>query len=140
VVSVVVTPERFRTRAQFWAYCGLGIVMRSSSDWVQSPQGRWVRAPVQQCRGLNRNRNALLKWVFKGAATTVIQQHRGSPLHADYERMLAAGIKPNLAKVTLARKIAAITLAMWKSKEEYDPRKTSKSTELVSLSAPATVV
>jgi hypothetical protein len=140
LVAVVVTPERFRTRAQFWAYCGLGIVMRSSSDWRQTPQGRWVRAPVQLSRGLNRNRNALLKMVFKGAATTIIQQHRGSALHDGYERMLASGIKPNLAKLTLARKIAAITLAMWKSKEEYDPRKTSKRSELGSSSAPAVVV
>ena len=35
--------------------CGLGIVMRSSSDWVQVPDGSWVRTPVQQTRGLNRN-------------------------------------------------------------------------------------
>ena len=33
VVATVVTPARFRTRQQFWSYCGLGIVTRSSSDW-----------------------------------------------------------------------------------------------------------
>jgi hypothetical protein len=50
-------------------------------------------------------------------------------LFADYERMVAAGTKPNLAKVTLARKIAATALAMWKKKEAYDPNKrTSKIT------------
>jgi hypothetical protein len=114
--------------------------MRSSSDWTQTPRGQWVRASVQQTRGLNRNHNRLLKAVFKGAATTVIQQHPDSPLRADYDRMLAAGTKPNLAKLTLARKIAAITLALWKNKEEYDPHKTSKPTELVSSSAPTTVV
>jgi hypothetical protein len=42
--------------------------------------------------------------------------------------------------VTLATKIAAIAPVPWKNKEEHDPRKTSKSTELVSSSAPATVV
>jgi transposase len=140
LVSVVVTPERFRTRAQFWSYCGLGIVMRSSSDWTQTPKGGWVRAPVQQTRGPNRNHNRLLKYVFKGAATSVIQQHPDDPLHADYDRLLAAGTKPNLAKLTLARKIAAITLALWKNKEEYDPHKTSKPSELVSSSAPTAVV
>jgi len=140
LVSAVVTPDRFRTRAQFWSYCGLGIVMRSSSDWTQTPQGRWVRGTMQQTRGLNRNHNRLLKLVFKGAATSVIQQHPDSTLRRDYDRLLAAGTKPNLAKVTLARKIAAITLALWKNKEEYDPRKTSKPSELVSSSAPATVV
>jgi hypothetical protein len=44
-------------------------------------------------------------------------------LHADYERQLAAGIKPNLARLTLARRIASTVLAMWKNKEDYDPAK-----------------
>ena len=41
--------------------------------------------------------------------------------------LVRIGTKPNLAKVTLARKIAAITLAMWKHKEVYDPAKYAKS-------------
>ena len=40
---------------------------------------------------------------------------------ADYQRRLQAGIKPNLAKLTLARRIAAIVLSMWKHEEVYDP-------------------
>jgi hypothetical protein len=140
IVSVVVTPDRFRTRAQFWSYCGLGIVMRSSSDWVQRPDGRWERKPVQQTRGLNRSHNRMLNVVFKGAAISVIQQHPDSSLRRDHDRMLAAGIKPNLAKVTLARKIAAIVLALWKNKEEYNPNKTSKTSQLVSSSAVAVML
>ncbi len=127
LLSVVVTPERFRTRSQFWQYCGLGIVMRSSSDWVQTAKGAWVRAEINKTRGLNWNFNRTLKQVFKGAATCVIAQHPDDPLHKDYERMIASGIKPNLAKLTLARKIAAIALAMWKHKEVYDPAKYAKS-------------
>ncbi len=126
IVATVVTPDRFRTRAQFWSYCGLGIVMRSSSDWVKTQDGRWARAPVQQTRGLNRNRNAMLKDVFKGAATTVITLHATDPLRKHYDCMLEAGTKPNLAKLTVARKLAAIALAVWKKKEDYDPTKTSK--------------
>jgi hypothetical protein len=68
-----------------------------------------------------------LKQVFKGAAKTVIQQHPNDPLHADYERMLAGGTKPNLAQVTLARKIASITFALWKKKEDYKPATTTNS-------------
>jgi len=37
--------------------------------------------------------------------------------------MTEAGIKPNLAKLTLARRIAATTLAMWEHQEDYDPSK-----------------
>jgi transposase len=122
LVAIVVSPHRFRTTRQFWSYCGLGIVMRSSSDWVRH-SGKWIRAEVQQTRGLNRNCNPLLKTVFKGAATTVIRQLTDHPLHQSYQRMLNAGIKPNLAKLTLARRIAAAVLAMWRNSEVYDPKR-----------------
>lgn len=126
IMAVVVTPYRFRTRRQFWAYCGLGIVMRSSSDWVRDPSSRkWIRANVQTTRGLNLNRNALLKHVFKGAATTVIAQPH-APLSLQFQRLLGNGVKPNLAKLTLARRIAAIVLTLWKKNEEYDPTRHRK--------------
>jgi transposase len=119
IVPIVVTPYRFRTKRQFWSYCGFGIVMRSSSDWVRN-QERWVRTEVARTRGLSRSHNRTLKWVFKGAATTVIG--RSGPLRAHYDRLLAAGTKPNLAKLTVARKIAATALAVWKNQEVYDPK------------------
>jgi transposase len=121
VVAIVVTPDRFRTKRQFWSYCGLGIVMRTSADWVREG-GRWVRAPVAQTRGLTRKRNPVLKSVFKGAALTVTQM-ADHPLKQAYDRLLEAGTKPNLAKVTIARRIAAIVLAMWKNEEDYNPAK-----------------
>jgi transposase len=122
LLSVVVTPHRFRTRQQFWSYCGLGIVMRSSSDWVRTAEGGWVRASVPQTRGLSRQHNAVLKELFKGAATSVITQAGDGPLYADYRRMLGSGTKPNLAKLTLARKIAATALRLWKDEEVYSPK------------------
>ncbi len=126
LMPIVVSPARFRTKRQFWSYCGLGIVMRSSSDWVRKTNGGWVRADVQQTRGLNRHHNHTLKHIFKGAATTVITQLETEPLQLDYQRLLAAGTKPNLAKLTIARKLAAIALSMWKNKEKYDPAKYRK--------------
>jgi len=122
-VAIMVTPDRFRTSRQLWSYSGLGIVTRSTSDWVPDRKGRLVRVQRPQTRGLNRKRNAQLKAVFKGAATTVITQLPEDPLHGDYERMLRSGIKPNLAKLTLARKIAAMVLSMWKHQEAYDPKR-----------------
>ncbi len=123
LVAIVGTPHRFRTRRQFWSYSGLGIVTRSSSDWVRDKRGQWVRGEVLQTRGLTRKRQPVLKAIFKGAATTVIAQLVNDPLHADYQRMLGSGIKPNLAKLTLARRIAAIVLSMWKHEEVYDPKR-----------------
>lgn len=70
LVPIVVRPHRFRTKRQFLSYCGLGIVMRSSSDWVRDKNGQWQRAPVQQTRGLNLTHNHHLKAIFKGAATS----------------------------------------------------------------------
>ena len=123
IVAIVVSPDRFRTRQQFWSYCGLGIVTRSSSDWTRDRRGDWVRRETAQTRGLNRNRHPALKAVFKGAALNVVQRMTQHPLHQDYQRMTSAGIKPTLARITVARKIAAAVLAMWKNKEEYDPAK-----------------
>jgi transposase len=122
IVATVVTPHRFRTKRQFWSYCGLGIVTRSSADWVRAGD-KWVRSKVAQTRGLNRNRNSLLKMVFKGAALTVIRNLPNHHLCADYQRKLAADTKPNLARLTLARRIAAAVLALWKNQEDYDPAK-----------------
>ncbi len=123
IVATVVTPHRFRTSRQFWAYCGLAIAMRSSSDWVRDRQGQWVRSHKYQTLGLNRNRQPTLKEVFKGAAHQVATQMTSHPLHADYQRLLDAGTKPNLAQLTIARRIAAAVLAMWKKEEVYDPDK-----------------
>ena len=93
--------------------------MRSSSDWIPS-EGGWVRTKVNKTRGLNRNFNRRLKYIFKGAAVAVIS-HRTEPLYGDYVRLTEQGTKPPLAKLTLARRIASTTLAMWKNQEEYDP-------------------
>lgn len=129
LVAIVVTPHRFRTVRQFWSYCGLAIVTRSSSDWVRGKGGGWARAEVQKTRGLTRKRQPVLRAVFKGAATTVICQLPGHPLHEGYQRMLQSGIKPNLAKLTLARRIAAIVLSMWKRQEVYDPERQKAVTD-----------
>ncbi len=132
LLPIVVTPHRFRTRSQFWSYCGLGIVMRSSSDWVQTRTGGWVRAQIQQTRGLNRNHNSTLKDIFKGAATTIVTRLDTDPLYEHYLRLTSAGTKPNLAKLTVARRVAAIVLRMWKDEKEYDPGKLKQQTSLVS--------
>ena len=128
LLAIIVSPRRFRTRRQLWEYSGLGVVMRSSSDWVQGDDGKWRKGQVQQTRGLNRHHNHELKSIFKGAATTVIGQARKDcPLYQHYVAMLNNKIKPNLAKLTIARQIAAITLSLWKKEARYDPAKLTKN-------------
>ena len=129
LLPIVVTPHRFSNKRSFWAYGGLGIVMRSSSDWARARDGSWVRVPVQQTQGLNRNHNHTLKRIFKGAATTVIKRaDREDPLYQHYQQLLDGGTKPNLAKLTIARQIASIILSMWRSEEVYDPAELKKTT------------
>jgi len=120
MIPIVVTPHRFRTKRQFWSYCGFAIVTRSSSDWVRENK-QWIKSKkVIQTRGLSFNHNRMLKMIFKGAATTVIAHSGSNPLRSGYDRQLDNGTKPNLAKLTVARKVAAIVLAMWKNEEKYD--------------------
>lgn len=121
LLPIVVTPYRFRSKRGFWAYCGLGIVTRSSSDWVRTRTGEWMKAEVKRTRGLNRNFNRTLKAIFKGSATTVIGRRKDERLYGHYTRLLEGGTKPNLAKLTIARQIASIMLAVWRTGEAYDP-------------------
>jgi hypothetical protein len=68
-------------------------------------------------RGLNRNHNHLLKRVFKNAATSACQS---GPFQAGYEARVARGMAPSLARLTIARQLAATTLAIWKRGEQFD--------------------
>jgi hypothetical protein len=39
-----------------------------------------------------------------------------------YEALLTKGMQPTMARLTLARKIAAITLIVWKKGARFDPQ------------------
>jgi transposase len=121
LLATMQTPWRFRTKRNLWAYAGLAVVTKTSAEY-QFIAGRPVRrhrAPMT--RGLNRNYNRVLKDVFKGAATAAASQP--GPLQDFYNGRIASGMREELARLTLTRKIAAITLRLWKRGEEYDPTK-----------------
>jgi hypothetical protein len=125
LVAVVVTPFRFRSKRQFWSYCGFAVTTQSSADWVRQ-RGAWMRARSTRTRGLNTNRNPIMKDLFKGAALTILHLPDEHPLKVDYLQMLHRGMRPNMARLTLARKIAATALAIWKKQEVYDLAKRYK--------------
>ena len=60
-----------------------------------------------------------LKSLFKSAATQAGASR--DPLGDFYQNLLAGGMKPPMARLTLARKIAAIALKIWKKGERFDP-------------------
>lgn len=121
ILATMQTPWRFRTKRNLWAYCGLAVVTRSSADYVWEGHQAVRRQRAPMTRGLNRNHNHVLKDVFKGAATDATG--KPGPLQDFYLGMVARGMREELARVTLARKIAAITLRLWKRGESFDPTK-----------------
>lgn len=128
LLPVVITPYRFRNKRAFWSYSGLAIIMRSSSDWVRTKDGSWVKANIGKTRGLTKSYNRTLKRIFKGAAMSVLIRGKDEPLYQHYQKLLDEGTKPNLARLTIARQIASIVLSIWRSKEVYNPEKLTHST------------
>lgn len=121
ILATMKTPWRFRSKRNLWAYAGFGIVTWTSAEH-RLIDGRPVRRPrAPLTRGLNPNHNPVLKDVFKGAATTALS--RPGPLRAFYEDRIAQGMRPSMARLTVARKLAALTLHLWKKGERYDPTK-----------------
>jgi len=112
------TPHRFRGKRQLWTYAGLALVTRSSADY------RVVDGELERSRrralilGLNANHHHELKALFKAAAASALA--RPGPLQAFYARRVAQGMKPELARLTLARKIAALALTLWKKGERFN--------------------
>jgi transposase len=119
LVALLQTPHRFRSKRQLWAYSGFAVETHDSGEY------RWVRGKLQRnreritVRGLNDNHNRDLKNLFKGAAISA--STRPGPLQDFYLARVAQGIRPTMARLTLARKIATITLTMWKKGASFDP-------------------
>ena len=121
LIALLQTPHRFRTKRQLWAYSGLAVTTHSSADY-QLVNGKFQRTRnTTTVRGLNDNRNPQLKNLFKGMALS--GSVRPGLWRDFYLTLLNKGMKPALARLTLARKMAAITLTVWKKGERFDPKK-----------------
>jgi hypothetical protein len=120
LVALLQTPHRFRSKRQLWAYSGFAVETHDSGEY------RSVRGKLQRnreritVRGLNDNHNKDLKNLFKSAAISA--STRPGPVQDFYVALLAKGIRPTMARLTLARKIAAIALTMWKKGVSFDPQ------------------
>ncbi len=118
LLGILQTPHRFRTKRQLWTYSGFGIETQSSADH-RSVDGQLERAKKQiSIRGLNRNCNHDLKNLFKGAA--IVASSKPGPFQEFYTALLTKGIRPEMARLTLARKIATIVLIVWKRGACFD--------------------
>jgi len=118
ILATLQTPWRFRTKRALWAYAGLAVVTRASAEYELADGRPLRRRRPPLTRGLNRNHHPLVKNVLKGAATAAAT--RAGPLQDFYTRMVQGGMREDLARVTLTRKLAAILLHVWKTGETYD--------------------
>jgi len=118
LIALMQTPHRFRTKRQLWAYCGLALKTSTSGEY-QIVEGRLKRSKkFLAIRGLNTNHNHDLKNIFKGAATRAAAVP--GPFQEFHAGLVARGMKPTMARLTVARKIAAITLIVWKKGVDFD--------------------
>ena len=121
LVALLQTPHRFRTKRQLWAYNGFAVETHDSGEY------RYVRGKPQRnreritVRGLNDNYNKDLKNLFKGAAISASTSP--GPLHDFYVALVAKGMRPTMARLTVARKIAAVSLTIWKKGVSFDPKR-----------------
>ena len=112
LLGILQTPHRFRSKRPLWKYGGLAIETCSSADH-RSVNGLLQRSKKSVLvRGLNRNCNHDLKNLFKGAA--VVASSKPGPFEQFYAALVAKGMRPEMARLTLARKIATIVLIVWK--------------------------
>src|SRR6266550_4128652 len=124
LVALLQTPHRFRTKRQLWAYCGFALETRDSGEY------RIVRGKVRRNRerltvlGLNDNHNHDLQNLFKGAAISA--STCPGPLYDFYAGLLQKGMRPTMARLTLARKIATITLTIWKKGVDFDAQQLNR--------------
>ena len=119
LIALMQTPHRFRSKRQLWTYSGLAVETHDSAQY-RYVDGQLQRSQKpQQLRGLNQNHNHEMKHIFKSAATTA--SCGVGPFRDFYAALLAKGMRPEMARLTLARKIAAITLTLWKKGGRFDP-------------------
>ena len=120
LMAILQTPHRFRTKRVLWKYSGFGVVTQTSADH------RYVNGRLQRSkkpafvRGLDPAHNHQLKNVFKSAAIQVSTTK--GPFREFYEALVAKGMRPEMARLTLARKIATISWMVWKKGVAFDAK------------------
>jgi transposase len=117
LLGIVGTPARFRARRKFWAYGGLGVVQRVSSEH-RVENGQVVRESRTRGVRLSKSGQPLLKKVLSDIALHA-SIGRGE-LRTLFDRHVARGKRPAIARLTLARKIASVIIAVWRTGKPYD--------------------
>ncbi len=104
IIAQVIDPARFKNKYKFFAYSGLVKHPRISADRRYGSTHIWG--------------NRTLKCVFKMAAHSAIKGDNA--LRELYTHLRDRGLSDYSARNAVARKIAALSLALWKNKQLFD--------------------
>jgi len=107
ISAQVIDPKRFQNKYQYYSYCGLVRHKQISGDREYGSRKIWG--------------NRVLKCVYKMAAHQAIRGNNG--LSKYYESLRKKGINDKSACNGVSRKIAAISLSLWKNNCKYDDNK-----------------
>src|SRR5205085_3489822 len=119
LIAIIGDPNRFRSRRAVWAYGGLGVVQKASSEH-RLEKGRVVRGKQPTGMRLSRTAQPLLKKLLRDLALHA--SIRGGPFRKLYEAHLRRGARPSIARLSLARKFAAVIFAVWRSGTAFNER------------------
>lgn len=117
IAAIVCTPHRFRNKHHFWGYC---MLVRH----IQSSGGRIYGNKRVHGRGELRN-------VFIGAAESAMRTK--TPLRDHYDIQRVHGKSHKEAKLSLARKIASISLSLLKNNEIYQEDFDQRMSERIAI-------
>ena len=128
LVALLQTPHRFRTKRQLWAYSGFAVETHDSGEY------RYVRGKLQRnreritVRGLNNNHNKDLKSLFKSAAISA--STRPGPLRDFYIARVESGMRPTMARLTLAAQDRQYHSDPVEERSEFRPRTVAATSRL----------
>lgn len=103
IIAQVINPARFKNKYKYFSYCGLVRHRQISGDNSYGDKKIWG--------------NRVLKCVYKMAAESALKGNSG--LRRYYDHLRSKGVGHKNAKNAVSRKIAAISLALWKNSESY---------------------
>jgi transposase len=104
IVSQVINPKRFPNKYKYFGYCGLVRHKKESGQRRYGTQKIWG--------------NRTLKCVYKMAGHQAIKGTSALRKYYDYLRL--KGVSDNNAYNAVCRKIAAISLSIWRNNTKYD--------------------
>ena len=107
IIAQVIAPARFKNKYKFFAYCGLVRHKRISNNRLYGTTRVWG--------------NRTLKCVFKMAAHSALRGDNA--LRSYYDSLRNKGVSDKNACNSVARKIAALALSLWKNNQRFNEQK-----------------